>query len=181
MLVCSRSQAGDTIVEVMIALAVIGAVIGTSYAISARSLRLGRQAQERTEALKLVESQVELIKTAAQGKNTAIFTSSSDFCLTTTAAGVTLSQNGAVPADFITDSLTTNNNLTGGSYSVACSQGVASRYKLSMKRVDVDTVVVGVLTPVKTSTFTIRARWDKIGGGKDEVSIDYRLHRGLYQ
>lgn len=56
------NQIGDTIVEVMIAIAVIGMVLGVSYATAARALRAGRAAQEQTEALKLAESQVEKLK-----------------------------------------------------------------------------------------------------------------------
>jgi prepilin-type N-terminal cleavage/methylation domain-containing protein len=66
-----RSQAGDTLVEVMIALAIIGAVLGAAYATATRSLRVGRQAQERTEALKLVEGQLERLKYRYQQDKTA--------------------------------------------------------------------------------------------------------------
>jgi prepilin-type N-terminal cleavage/methylation domain-containing protein len=58
----NRNQAGDTLVEVMLAIAVIGMVIGASYATASRALRTGRFAQEQTEALKLAESQVEQLK-----------------------------------------------------------------------------------------------------------------------
>lgn len=177
-----RSEAGDTIIEVMIALAVIGAVIGTSYAISSRSLKLGRQAQERTEALKLVESQVELLKSAADAKNTDIFTSlsSESFCLATSGAGITFAKNNAVDDYFGNDSLVSKptnepdgNPDAGQIYNYACAQGVSLRYKMSISRVD--DFVVG------NSKFTVRARWEKLGGGKDEVSLDYKLHKGLYQ
>jgi Tfp pilus assembly protein PilV len=61
---------GDTIVEVMISLAVLGMVIGVSYGTATRSLRGMRMAQERSEALKLAESKVESIR-ATDGANYA--------------------------------------------------------------------------------------------------------------
>ena len=56
------NQFGDTIIEVMLAVAVVGMVLGASYATATRALRTGRFAQEQTEALKLAESQMEKLK-----------------------------------------------------------------------------------------------------------------------
>lgn len=57
-------QRGDTIIEVLLAMSVIGLVIGASFGIANRSVRIGQDAQERSEALKLAETQVELFKVA---------------------------------------------------------------------------------------------------------------------
>lgn len=57
-----HSQVGDTIIEVMLAIAIVGMVLGASYSTATRALRTGRFAQEQTEALKLAESQIEKIK-----------------------------------------------------------------------------------------------------------------------
>lgn len=53
---------GDTLVEVLLAMSVIGLVLGASYAIANRSLATGRNAQEQTEAVKLAESQLEFLR-----------------------------------------------------------------------------------------------------------------------
>ena len=55
-------QRGDTLVEVLLAMSVIGLILGSSYAIANRSLATGRNAQEQTEAVKLAESQLEFLK-----------------------------------------------------------------------------------------------------------------------
>ena len=52
---------GDTIVEVLIALAVTSSLIIAGYNTANRSLKGGQQSQERGEALKLVESQAEAL------------------------------------------------------------------------------------------------------------------------
>lgn len=61
-LISRVDQRGETIVEVLIAIAVIGAVIGTSYAIVNRNSKSYQQASERTTALKLAENQLEIIR-----------------------------------------------------------------------------------------------------------------------
>lgn len=55
---------GDTIIEVMIALSVLAAVLGGAYVSANRSLNMTRQAQERTESLKVTEDQLEKLKAA---------------------------------------------------------------------------------------------------------------------
>ena len=57
-----NNQHGDTIIEVMLAVAVVGMVLAASYSIANRALLTGRYAQEQTEALKQAESQVEKLK-----------------------------------------------------------------------------------------------------------------------
>lgn len=54
--------AGDTIVEVMLALSVLGAVIVGGYSIATRSLNGVRVSQERSEALKIAEAQIEAVR-----------------------------------------------------------------------------------------------------------------------
>ncbi len=166
MLKFGRRQAGDTIVEVMIALAVTGAVIGSSFAIASRSSRVGQQAQERTEALKLVESQIELLKASAQSNNLTMFARTTPFCLSTNASGVVYNDNTSVPTDFIADSL--------GGYGAGCAQGTSNRYKMSI--MVTNTTTAGITK----SLFGVTARWEKIGGGVDEVKLQYRMHKGQY-
>lgn len=62
---------GDTIIEVMLAVAVVGVTIAGAYGIATRSLKSARQAQERGEALKIAEGQVEAIKAIASSPSTA--------------------------------------------------------------------------------------------------------------
>lgn len=73
-------QAGDTIIEVMFALVIISSVIGGAYVSANRSTNANRQAQERGEALKLVEQQLERLK--ASNKNNAGNTNT--YCLSAT-------------------------------------------------------------------------------------------------
>ena len=56
-------QGGDTIVEVMIVLAVLGFAISIAYATANRSLLNARQAQENSQATEIVQSQFENLRT----------------------------------------------------------------------------------------------------------------------
>ncbi len=53
------NQAGDTIVEVLICLAIMSLIVGGAYSIARRSLTGIRTAQERAEATKFAETQIE--------------------------------------------------------------------------------------------------------------------------
>lgn len=79
----NKSQRGDTIIEVLLAMSIVGMVLGASFGIANRSTQIGQDAQERTEALKLAETQVELFKVAYK-TNVVIPTRGEDepFCLT---------------------------------------------------------------------------------------------------
>src|SRR5580765_5314521 len=57
-----KSTRGDTIVEVLIAMTIIAAVLGGAYSIASRSSKSGIEARERVQTLKLVEGQVENLK-----------------------------------------------------------------------------------------------------------------------
>ena len=74
-----KQQKGDTIVEVLLAMSVVGLVLGSSFGIANRSINLGRSAQERTVALKIAESQLEQLK--ALYRNGSTIPADNDFCI----------------------------------------------------------------------------------------------------
>lgn len=74
-------ERGDTIVEVLIAIGVLSLILGGAYVMTSRSIQGARTAQERVEALKLVESQLEQIKNYAATDPDAIFGVAGDFCI----------------------------------------------------------------------------------------------------
>lgn len=76
-------EKGDTIIEVLIAIAVISLVLGGAYVTTHRSLLATRGAEERVVGLKLVESQLEQIKGLAKVDPNQIFGASTPmpFCI----------------------------------------------------------------------------------------------------
>src|SRR5665811_1867624 len=74
-----HNSAGDTIVEVMIVLAVLGLAFAIAYATASHGLIQSRNAEEHSEALGIINSQVELVRSAVAQQTDPAITSS--FCI----------------------------------------------------------------------------------------------------
>lgn len=146
----SVGQRGDTIVEVMIVLAVLGLALGVSYATANRSLLNTRQAQENSQAAELVQAQVEALRSLACSTgdpsckpDTTLFTAT-PYCIDTGA-----NPYKAVPPG---NSACTKNGL----------------YNLSISYAN---------NATNPDTFTVTAQWpDVLGEGTDTVTTVYRVH-----
>lgn len=88
--ITKMTSRGDTIVEVLIAVALMGVILTGAYAISNRSSTGIRQGQERAEALKIAESQVEKLKVASASTSSDIFTRTDTFCAYIEASGASI-------------------------------------------------------------------------------------------
>jgi type II secretory pathway pseudopilin PulG len=150
---------GDTIIEVLIALSVIGAVIGGAYATASRSLNVGRQAQERAEATRVAESQVESLKALAGSIDSSgdIFDHEGDFCVN---AGEVVQTGSSSGQD--TEVAVLETGTASAQYNEECV--FAPRYFTSISRED--------------NTFTVLVRWERIGGGIDEIKMLYKAYPG---
>jgi prepilin-type N-terminal cleavage/methylation domain-containing protein len=73
-------QAGDTIVEVLIAIAVISLVLAGAYATVHKSTAIMQNTQERGQAQKYVEQQIELMR-EYYSANKASYLAASDWCI----------------------------------------------------------------------------------------------------
>jgi type II secretory pathway pseudopilin PulG len=150
---------GDTIVEVLIALAVLSAVLGGAYLSANRSLSSNRDSQERGEALKLAEGQIEQLKSLAKANPALLSTLPAVFCIDSANSVQPPTGMAPVPAlNSASDTLATPN------YNLGCIQkpsGVS--YYMSISG--------------SSNLFTIRSRWNRInGGGNNEVKLTYRLY-----
>src|ERR1700733_10377249 len=85
-----NAQRGDTLVEVLAAIVIVATVIGGAYTGSNKSLQSTRSAQERQNALKLSESQIEQLKSQIASDPTKIFGVAvpTKFCLSSDTTGV---------------------------------------------------------------------------------------------
>lgn len=76
------TERGDTVVEVLISIAVMSLILGGAFVTSNRSLQGTRDAEERSNALKMAETQVEQIKYLAASNPDVLFNNGmSSFCL----------------------------------------------------------------------------------------------------
>lgn len=82
----SFNQAGDTIVEVLIAIAVVSSVLGIAYSIMNQNLHTIRDNQERSEASKIAQGQLELLRVASSRADFAANTAPTYFCFVGSAA-----------------------------------------------------------------------------------------------
>lgn len=107
-----RNQRGDTIVEVLIAISIVSLTLAGAYASVSRSTNATRTAQERGEALKWAETQVEQLKAA----DTAAIPNLSTFCYTTgfQPSPTVPCQSGTIPYN----ATITKDNRHPGSFSV---------------------------------------------------------------
>lgn len=80
MLMSKWNNRGDTILEVLIAILIVSSILGAAYASTSRSLQVTRTAQERGEALKIAESQLEQIKTATDRSSPDVI-APDNFCI----------------------------------------------------------------------------------------------------
>jgi len=98
-----RGQRGDTIVEVLISIAVVSMVLAGAYVTTQRSLIATRAAQERSNALKLGQGQLEQLKGIISSNPNSIFGpgAPTPFCISggtvvaATNAGCRVNTNGA--------------------------------------------------------------------------------------
>lgn len=173
-------QRGDTIVEVLIALSIISLVITVSYATAQRSLRLGQRAQERLEAVKVAESQIETLKGMGAFTDTrdifaAGYVSTNSFCVSPSSA--TLFSQSTIAGNVST--LVSSPSGSGvNTYHDSCRFGVDRRYHVSITRRDTGSA------PDIRSTFTVRVLWYRLGSdfanNLEEVNLAYNLHREQY-
>src|SRR5687768_7126431 len=127
------SERGDTLVEVLIAIAVASLILGGAFVTTNKSLQATRDAQERGNAFKLVESQVERIKNLAASNPDVLFGASAP-------ASYCISSAGAVVA----------------STNVACTVDSAGNATTAEPK-------FALTVTRSSNTFTVRSVWTKVG------------------
>jgi type II secretory pathway pseudopilin PulG len=77
-------SAGDTIVEVLIVMAVVTVVLTGAFTVASRSVQAIRDSEERAQAVQYLQGQVELLRSAASRSGGLNFDLATPFCLDTT-------------------------------------------------------------------------------------------------
>lgn len=159
-----RKNAGDTLVEVLISFSILGffTIISTQTAID--SLKSSQATQERSEAISILQSQIEFLHSLAPStafKPILAGSSTKVFCINPSTAAVTPltgSHATTVPA-VESDSL-----ASPTPYPSACVQ---SKYFISI-----------TAPTVADSSFVFRARWDGLSNPNEEVVFRYVVYNG---
>lgn len=140
---------GDTIVEVLIVLAVLSLAFAISYATANRGLSQSRNAEEHSQALGVMNSQVELVRTAVSKRVQAVVSPTGAFCI----AGSDVTN----PANIVP--LTDPNNLS--TYPAGCKQN--DLYYQSVQKSD--------------GNYVFTTTWDGVGSlGVQKEQVTYRIN-----
>lgn len=159
------NSSGDTIIEVLMAVAIMGAILVGAYVSAGSSFNSTQLSKERDIALRVAETQMERIRgykatgTGLIGNNTCV-----------SSVGVNLSINNNNPAvlpELKADTLS-------GYYTVECIQDSTSqKYVMGTS----DGVPFYINNQVSTNDYTVHVRWPGSGsGGNQEVIIKYRAY-----
>lgn len=143
-----KKQTGDTIVEVMLAIIVIGGTLGGAFAIANRSTKTTQANYERYQAQVIANNQAELLK---QKMNLEV----------------------SPPATKVMHNSFNDTSvqecLDNGGKTTSCDSGTIP-YKIDISCLD----VVSLCTPGSTyNNYKIRVEWGSLNGGKDNVELFY--------
>lgn len=89
----TRKQSGDTIIEVMIAIAIVSGVLGATFAISNKAFRSTQANHERFQAQMFANQQAEWIKSYSVDNSAALLANGSTFCMVDAATFVASSDS----------------------------------------------------------------------------------------
>lgn len=155
------NQIGDTIIEVLVALAIISLVLVGAYVVSSNSERAVRDSQEHAEASKLLQGQIELIKGLAKSGTVNVFNSTYIFCVLQDGSDVSTS----ITTDATGRPAPTADTYSPNLYAPGCkSVGPSKLYNIAISYNG------------STHDFYLTARWDRIGGGVNQVDLTYRAY-----
>ena len=149
-----NSQIGDTIVEVLIAIAIISSVLSTAYAIMNSSVRSNQDSQEQASALKVGESQLELLKGWLLLGNT-LPAGVNSFCMKSV---------GSVSVEPISATVPSTNNAL---YPVACRNADDDAPERFM---------TAVVREPASGRYTVYIDWDGAKGQRRSLSMVYKVY-----
>lgn len=148
-----KNYKGDTIVEVLIAITVASSVLGVSLSTMNRNLSITRDNQERTEASKYAQGQIEALKAIVDQGITPPAVGKS-FCLSSNGTTVTVLSDGNPPR-------TTPEADDFATYGICKSADDLYHY---------------VITHDAPKSFRVYVRWDALRGQpRHQVIMAYRI------
>lgn len=152
------TQSGDTIVEVLIAVAVLSSVLGMAYATVSRNVARLRDNQERTESSKLAQGQIEaLIGLWRVDRPQVESAGTTTFCIDSLSVS-SISGGSFNPADSSADNV-------ADFESANCT---STFYRMAIQRTSDD---------ADTSTYRVYVRWQSISGLQNQVVYSHKLSK----
>ena len=149
-------QKGDTIVEVLIAVVVLTSVLGVVYSTMNRNLGVTRNNQERTEASKVTQGQIEALKGLSKsttGIADLAARGNGPFCVNS--GVVVTSLNGALPRANLNSEIFTE-----------YPPCVSTFFHYVIRQDSTDP---------SGKTYIVTTRWDAFSKGRSEIKMYYRI------
>jgi prepilin-type N-terminal cleavage/methylation domain-containing protein len=185
----SLNNRGDTIVEVMVVLAILGLALGISYATANRSLLNARQAEENAQATHYVQSQIEILYNLASSPNALKpgafgYPGNNDNAGLDPTANDIYSANGmafCMPQPSVGTNLVFYDPIATPADPNASSCLVNNMYQVAVYYCDgyTTSLVCYGNDANNTDTFIVQVVWpDALGDGTDSVTQTYRIHPG---
>lgn len=158
-----HNSKGDTIVEVLIALTILGSILVGAFSTATRAQNASQASQERGEAIKIAESQIERMK--------GLLASSTPPDPATDFVGPFCIKNDNTiepitsPANPFSEALETATlPYTGASTPISDACGNKDgRYNVAIQT-------------TSANNYEFLVRWDRIGGGWDQINMYYRVY-----
>ena len=155
------NQSGDTIVEVLISLAILTFVLAAAFNTASQSYTNVRNSQEHSEALTIAQTQIEEIREITPGSFVASGVNK-DNCI---------QDNGSTISPSTNTCDVENNNQAGSAYQTSCPPAVSYCYNIEVTRSSAFTS--GSAT---SYLYSIVVKWPPVdgGGSYDYVTLYYR-------
>ena len=147
-------QTGDTIVEVIIAVAVVSALLAGAFVVTNRSTHTVQDSQEHAQALQALQGQVELVRAAAAAKM--------------------LPNAGTTPST-MTMPFCMGSNLTVYVAGSAACTGASGPVPLNLSVVCPLTSDGCPAAAGHTTTFDLSATWSSLTGNTQTVYLSYKV------
>ncbi len=156
-------QVGDTILEVLVAVAVLSLILGISFTLANRSSLTNQKSAERVQAYNFAQGQMELLKKYIAEDSTASTAPSagSKFCFRYSVTDPNLVTGVlTLPASFNIDS---NYNSADDT----CKHGADKRYV---------TIIERYPSGANDNLYVVKVRWDSVAGSNtDRIDLYHKI------
>lgn len=156
-----KNQRGDTIMEVLIAVAVLSLVLSAAFALANQSSQANTQAGERSESAKITESQIEQLKSFIGESAAPVIPADGYFCMYQETVG-------AGPQKVLKTKAVSSSAITADDFNA---------YPVECKSPTVPGEFYNTYIQKVGNTYTAHTRWYAASGnGVDETTMVYRVY-----
>ena len=144
----SRMEGGDTIVEVIVAIAIVSQVLAAAYVLSNHNVLTIQDSQEHSQAMQDIQSEIEMLKNAD-------------------GAGITTSTSNCYDLD-------SSHSTFDKVVSNACTFNANGQYDSTTEPYYNLSVSSDGAAPPTPKLYTIAASWNDVFGHRGNVTMHYR-------